>query len=104
MLTLFAAALFATQSYFSNRRILPEISNPFKKVEGVAVSDVNIRKTPGVDEAPIGSVPKGSRVRIIETKDNWIRIEIIEFSRPKENAEDQESGWVNGRYIKVQEQ
>jgi serine/threonine protein kinase len=103
-LTMVAAGLFATQSYLRSGRILPEIQNPFKQTFGVALGDVNLRKEADADSQRVGLVPKGSRVRIIDAKDNWIKIDIIEFSHPKENSGDLETGWVNRRYIDIQEQ
>ena len=102
-LVIFAGALFATQNYLRYGRIFPTINNPLVKPEGVANSDVNIRKDGDVDSAKIGLVPRGSKVRVLNSKDNWLEIDIIELSRPKENPNDAERGWVNGRYITIQE-
>ena len=102
-LLIFAGALFVTQNYFRNHRFLPEISNPFKKPEGIAVQDINLRADSNADSQKIGIVPKSSRVRVVNSKDNWYEIDIIEFSRPKDTPTDAEHGWVNKRYIDVQE-
>lgn len=103
-LGIFAGALFATQNYLRYGRIFPSISNPLTKPEGVANSDVNIRADSGVDNDIIGLVPRGSKVRILDAKENWYKVEITELSRPKNNPSDKEVGWVNSRYItKVQE-
>ncbi|MGI8555039.1 MAG: protein kinase domain-containing protein [Pyrinomonadaceae bacterium] len=104
LLLLFAVGLFATQNYFRNHQIMPTISNPFKKSEGTANTDVNLRSTAGVDNPPVGLVPKGSRVRIVNSKDNWYEIDVTEFNPAKANPTDAEHGWVNKRYIDVQEQ
>ncbi|MGI8467375.1 MAG: protein kinase domain-containing protein [Pyrinomonadaceae bacterium] len=103
LLALFAGALFAMQNYMRNHRVLPEISNPFKKPEGVAIQDINLRPTAGVENSPVGLVPKGSRVRIVNSKDNWYEIDVTEFNPAKANPTDAEHGWVNKRYIDVQE-
>jgi serine/threonine protein kinase len=95
-LVIFAGALFATQHYVRYGRIF-NITNPLP--EGTANSDVNIRADSGVDNDIIGLVPRGSRVRILETKEDWYKIEIISLSRPKRNPNDKEQGWVNGKYI-----
>jgi serine/threonine protein kinase len=100
---IFGVALFATQSYLQTGRFLPTIKNPFKTTVGTANSDVNIRPTAGVEQEKIGLVPKGSKVKVITTKDNWLEIDIIEFSRPKDDSNDAEHGWVNRRYIDIQE-
>jgi serine/threonine protein kinase len=99
----FAGGLFITQNYLRKSQFLPEFQNPFGKYpEGVAIQDINLRPTPGVEKPPVGLVLKGARVRITETKDNWIKIDIIESTRPENNGEEK-SGWVNKRYIDLQE-
>jgi serine/threonine protein kinase len=99
-LLVFAGALFATQNYLRYGRIFPAVHNPLYKPEGVANSDVNLRRENDAESAKIGLVPRGSRVRVINSKDNWLEIDIIEFSRPKE-AGDEDHGWVNKRYITI---
>ncbi len=102
-LTLFAAALFATQYYLRNGRFFPQIQNPLVKPLGVANTDVNIRVDGDADSAKIGLVPKGSKVRILNTKENWSEVEIIELSRPKDSPTDADKGWVYRKYITIQE-
>jgi serine/threonine protein kinase len=102
-LGIFAGILYATHNYLRGRGVLTGIGSPFKQTLGVAVSDVNLRPAAGVDNEPIGVVPKNSRVRIVNSKDNWYEIDVVEFSRPKENQADADHGWVNRRYIDVQE-
>lgn len=105
LLTLFAIALFATQNYLRNQRILPNIENPFKPYpEGVVQVDLNLRPSPGTDNQPIGLVPKNSRVRIVNTKDNWYEVIVIEYSRPKDNPTFADRGWISRRFIEVKEQ
>jgi serine/threonine protein kinase len=100
---LFAGILYATHNYLRGRGILPTINNPFKQTQGIALSDVNLRPTAGIEGEPVGMVPKNSIVRIVNTKDNWYEIDVVNFSRPKDNPTDGEHGWVNKRYIDVQE-
>jgi hypothetical protein len=102
-LLIFAGALFVTQNYLRSGRIVPQVSNPFSKPEGIALIDVNLRSTAGVENPPIGLVPKGSRVRILNTNENWAEVDIIQFSRDKVNPTDAEHGWINRKYIDVQE-
>jgi serine/threonine protein kinase len=100
---IFGGALFATQNYLQTGRFFPKFQNPFKQTVGTANSDVNIRPTAGVEQDKIGLVPKGSKVKVITTKDNWLEIDIIEFGRPKDDSSDADHGWVNRRYIDIQE-
>lgn len=104
-LAMFAGGLFATQNYLRNSKFFPETINPFRKQpEGVVTIDLNLRPSPGMDNQPIGLVPKSSKVRIVNSTDNWYEVDVTEFGRPKENATDAEHGWVFKKYIDVQEQ
>jgi len=102
-LAVFAGALFVTQSYLRTGKIIPELRNPFVSPVGVANLDVNLRREANADSQKIGLVPKASRVRIVNSKDNWYEVDILEYGRPKENASDADHGWVNRRYIDIQE-
>lgn len=102
-LAVFAGALFVTQSYLRTGRLIPEFKNPFVKPTGVAVIDVNLRSEADANSQKIGLVPKGSRVRIVNSKDNWYEIDVLEYGRAKENPTDADHGWVNRRYIDIQE-
>jgi serine/threonine protein kinase len=98
---IFTGILYGTHSYLRGKGVLPEITNPFSKPTGIATIDVNLRNAGDADSQKIGLIPKNSRVRIVNSKDNWYEVDIIEFSRPKETPTDAEHGWVNKRYIDV---
>jgi serine/threonine protein kinase len=98
LLSVFAGALFVTQNYMRTGRYFPAVGTPV----GTANNDVNIRPSAGTEGSPIGILPKGSRVRIVNSKDNWYEIDVVEFSRPKESSTDAERGWVNKRFIDVE--
>jgi serine/threonine protein kinase len=99
----YAIALFATQHYLRNYVLVPtEAERQSKKLVGISTTDVNIRPSAGTQEPPIGLLPKGSRVRILDTKDNWYLIDVIEYSRPKTNPKSADKGWVNKKYIEIQ--
>lgn len=100
-LAIFAVALFAVQLYLKTIFPVSRETQSLTKVEGIAMTDVNIRPSPGTREAPVGVVPKGSKVRIIRSQDNWYEIDVIEYSRPKRDKNDADRGWVNGKYIEI---
>lgn len=102
-LLLFAGALYATQNYLRFGRIFPQIQNPLSKPQGIANTDVNIRVDADADSDKIGLVPRGSRVKILNSKENWLEIEIIQLSRPKDTPTDADKGWVYRKYITIQE-
>jgi len=95
----FAIALFATQHYLRN---YTPIFNQSKQLIGISTTDVNIRPSAGTQEPPIGLLPKGSKVRILDAKDNWYLIDVVEYSRPKNNQKDADKGWVSKKYIEIQ--
>jgi len=101
VLCLFTGILYATHSFLRGRGIIPEIKNPFAKPLGTATIDVNLRSSGDASSARIGLIPKNSRVRIVNSKDNWYEVDIIEFGRPKDDPSDAEHGWVNKRYIDI---
>jgi serine/threonine-protein kinase len=100
---LFAGLLYATSLFLNGRSIFPTFGSFYKKQTGITKTDVFLRPTAGTEGDPRGVVPQNSRVRIVNSKDNWYEIDVVEFSRPKENPSDAEHGWVNKRYIDVQE-
>ncbi len=100
-IAIFSGALFGTHTYLRSRGILPEIRNPFSTQTGIAIQDVNIRPTAGTEQEKVGLLTKGSRVKIYNSKENWVEVGIIEHGRPKEDANSAERGWVNKRYIDI---
>ena len=48
-------------------------------------------------------ISKDSRVKILNTSDNWYEVEVIEYGRPKENLNFADRGWVYAKYVDVQE-
>ncbi|MDQ6787671.1 MAG: serine/threonine protein kinase [Acidobacteriota bacterium] len=99
---IFAGILYATNIYLRGRGN-SVFGSSVKQQTGVANTDVNLRPTAGTEGDPRGVVPKNSKVRIVNSKDNWYEIDVVEFSHPKENPSDAEHGWVNKRFIDVQE-
>jgi len=102
-LAVFAGALGITQKYLRTGRLIPQVNNPFVKQQGIAVNDVNLRVEANADSQKIGMIPKASRVRIVNSKDNWYEVDVLEYGRQKENPSDVDHGWVNKRYIDIQE-
>ncbi|HEV7646507.1 MAG TPA: serine/threonine-protein kinase [Pyrinomonadaceae bacterium] len=101
LLGMFAVILYGTQAYlrgrgFSSGNLSGWISG---HSEGVASSDINLRPEASARRDPIGLVPKDSRVRIVNTVDNWYEVDVIEYGRPKQDAAQADHGWVNKQYV-----
>jgi murein hydrolase activator len=64
-----AIAAFVLVTVFSSIRI------PLAQETGIiTVNDLNLRPKPGTSEDPIGKLPKGAEVRILEQQGDWLRI------------------------------
>jgi serine/threonine protein kinase len=99
LLGLFAGVLFATHSYLKGIGILPNMGTLFGSKNGTANTDVNLRSGPNANSDRIGFVTKNSRIRIVNSQNNWYEIDVIEQGRIEENQNSVNHGWVNGRYI-----
>jgi serine/threonine protein kinase len=102
-LGLFAGILYGTHNYLRGRGILPQINNPFRTQTGKTNTDLNLRPAPSTKNDLIGMAPKDSRVKILNTSDNWYEVEVIEYGRPKAHPDYVDRGWVNAKYVDVEE-
>ncbi len=99
-LVIFGGALYGTASYMRGRGIIPEITNPFAQAKtAVANTDIYLRPAPNTDNDPIGLVTKNSRVRIVNSRDNWYQVDVVEQGRLRPNVTSATRGWLNGKYI-----
>ncbi len=59
---------------------------------------VNLRSQPG--GAVLTALPEGTRVRVLESRDRWTRVQVIDWKgTPPDNAPD--NGWVNDSFIQL---
>lgn len=107
LIFLFAGALFATQYFIRNGIFLPGFGVSSSNKMGIATTNVNLRSDPkvinGSKNNKIGIVTKGSRVEILEIKENWYRVDIIVYGQSKINPDFADSGWVYGKYVEINE-
>jgi len=101
ILTIFTGILYGTASYMRGKTFLPEIRNPFRAQTGVANTDVYLRPTPNTDNDPIGLVTKNSKVRIVNSQNNWYQVDIVEQGRERNSAPNATRGWLNGKYLEI---
>lgn len=98
-LALFTGILYGTASFMRGRGILPEIRNPFRTQTAVANTDINLRPSPNTDNDSIGLVTKNSKVRIVNSQNNWYQVDIIEQGRVGGTTATR--GWLNGKYLDI---
>lgn len=97
---IFVGALYGTASFMRGRGIIPDFTNPFAQTKtAVANTDIYLRPTPNTDNDPIGLVTKNSKVRIVNSRDNWYQVDVVEQGRERPNATNATRGWLNGKYI-----
>ena len=101
LLGVFSVVLYGTQAYLRSRGF--SFGNFSGWVtghsEGVASSDINLRPDASAKKDPIGLVPRDSKVRIVNSTDNWYEIDVIEYGRPKQDPGYADHGWVNKQYV-----
>lgn len=98
-ISIFAGVLYGTHAFLRGRGLIPEIRNPFRAQTGVANTDIRLRPDPGTNNDPIGLVTKNSRVKIVSSQDNWYQIDIIEQGRQIGGAPSPTRGWINKRFV-----
>lgn len=101
LLGIFAGVLFGTHAFLRGRGLLPEIRNPFGSQTGVANTDVNLRPDPSTNSDPIGLVTRNSKVKIVNSQNNWYQVDIIEQGRTLNNHSGATRGWINGKFIDI---
>lgn len=97
VLLVFVGVLYITHAALKTTGLLSNFSW-FDKT-GVVTSDVNLRQAGDANSTRLGLVPRNSRVRIVNSKDNWYEIDVIEYSRPKESPDDPTHGWISSKYV-----
>ncbi len=99
--SLFTGILYGTASFMRGRGIFPEIRNPFKTQTGVANTDIYLRPLPNTDNDPIGLVTKNSKVRIVNSQNNWYQVDVVEQGRDRPAQPNATRGWLNGKYLEI---
>lgn len=76
---------------------------PISEVEVISLN-LNVRSGPNNQYSIVGTIPKGSRHRLIGKSDNgWVRIEVSQWNESLPHDQSQKSGWVNGadEYVSI---
>lgn len=96
----FVGLLFGTAQYMRTKGILPSVGLPGSSYKtGVATTDVFLRAGPSADNPKVGLVTKDSKVRVVNTQNNWYQVEVIQQGRERSGSDQQTKGWLNGKYL-----
>lgn len=96
----FTGLLYGTASFVRSRMALPGTTTSARNSTGIASTDVYLRPMPNTDNDPIGLVTKNSKVKIVNSQNNWYQVDVVQQGR--ENAPSPGSakrGWLNGKYL-----
>ncbi|MFM9904270.1 MAG: protein kinase domain-containing protein [Pyrinomonadaceae bacterium] len=99
VLGLFTGILYGTATYMRGLGVLPELRNPFTTKTAVAKTDIYLRPAPNTDNDQIGLVTKNSKVRIVNSQNNWYQVDVVEQGRVRPVAANATRGWLNGKYL-----
>ena len=98
-IAVFGGALYATGVYVRNTNVWTSIWNAAHAQTAVANTDINLRAEPNATSDAIGLVTKNSKVRIVNSQNNWYQVDIIQQGRDRAGGPTATRGWLNGRYI-----
>jgi serine/threonine protein kinase len=70
--------------------------------QAVTITDVNLRAGPNSRTDVIGLAESGSRVQVLSigSNTNWYEVQVLQHSRPKEEPDSADRGWVNRTFLK----
>ncbi len=98
-IVIFTGILYGTHAYMSKLGLLPAIQNPFSAKTAVANTDIYLRPSPNTDNEPIGLVTKNSKVKIVNSQNNWYQVDVVEQGRARGSNLTATRGWLNGKYL-----
>ncbi|HQZ97305.1 MAG TPA: serine/threonine protein kinase [Pyrinomonadaceae bacterium] len=97
----FTGILYGTASYIRSHNIFPGLSSSFNSKTGVASTDIYLRPSPNTDNDPIGLVTKNSKVKIVNSQNNWYQVDVVQQGRDLPTQQNIKRGWLNGKYVDV---
>lgn len=97
-IVVFTGILYGTATYMRGRLTLPIFA---KQQTATANTDIYLRPDPSASNDPIGLVTKGSKVKIVATNNGWYQVDITEQGRARQGANNVTRGWLNGKYIDI---
>jgi serine/threonine protein kinase len=99
---LLGSILYGTGSILRGKGYLPSINFPWHTQTATANTDIYLRPEPNTDNDPIGLVTKNSKVRIVNSQNNWYQVDVVEQGRDRASPNlTATHGWLNGRYIDI---
>ncbi|MBA3769956.1 MAG: serine/threonine protein kinase [Blastocatellia bacterium] len=86
--------------YVGDSRIFAGIADSLRQKTATANTDIFLRSGPDAENARIGLVTRNSRVRIMDSKNNWYHVDVIEQGRDRSGNDLRANrGWLNGKHL-----
>jgi serine/threonine protein kinase len=98
-IVIFTGILYGTASYMRGKLTLPIFAS--RQQTATANTDIYLRPDASTNNDPVGLVTKGSKVKIVTTSNGWYQVDIVEQGRPRQGANNITRGWLNGKYIDI---
>jgi serine/threonine protein kinase len=95
----FASVLYLTHSYLNGSTMLSGLASSIRQPTATANTDIYLRPSPNTNNDPVGLVTKNSKVRIVNSQNNWYQVDVIEQGRARANQAAVSRGWLNGKYL-----
>lgn len=100
-LSIFAGILYGTHAYLRGRGLIPDLRYVIRPQTGVANTDANLRPDASTNSDPIGYVTKNSKLKIVNSENNWYQVDIIEQGRVNSGGPSATRGWINSRLVDI---
>jgi len=100
-ITIFGGLLYGTHSFLRNRGVIPDLRYVLSSQTGVANTDANLRPGPNANADPIGYVTRNSKLKIVNSQNNWYQVDIIEQGREYTAGPAATRGWIHSRLVDV---
>lgn len=97
----FTGLLYGTATYLRGTNIFSQTSRGANAQTAVASTDIYLRPTPGTENDPIGLVTKNSKVKIVNSQNNWYQVDVIQQGRSASGQGNATRGWLNGKYLDI---
>jgi hypothetical protein len=101
LIVLFGGALYGTGLYLRGTNLWAGIHNPFRTQTATANVDINLRAEPNATSDVVGYVTKNSKLKIVNSQNNWYQVDIIQQGRDRTGGPNATHGWLNGKYIDI---
>ena len=99
LVVLFGGALYGTGVYIRSTNAWASIRNGFHTRTATASTDINLRAEPNGASDIIGYVTQNSKLRIVNSQNNWYEVDVIQQGRDHPGAPNATHGWLYGKFI-----